>query len=106
MSVAGKKLIKAATEAVAVAKGDRPAAALTVKGHRYVPASKPHKQTTSAVSSIAGKYVRMSGIKMAELAAEAADELEFGGRAPEFFRDIRKLAASCLAQDEKKGQGK
>lgn len=37
MSKAGRQLIEAAQEAVSVAKGDIPAARITVAGHSYVP---------------------------------------------------------------------
>ncbi len=40
MTKAGARLLGAAQEAVAVAKGDVPAASITVKGHRYVPAER------------------------------------------------------------------
>ena len=39
MSEAGKRLIAGATEALAVARGEEPAASITVNGHRYVPAA-------------------------------------------------------------------
>lgn len=61
----------------------------------------PRKQTTPAVSSIAGKYVRMTNADFFS---------HFWGRtdapALRLFRDIRKLAASVLSQDESKGQSK
>lgn len=39
MGKAGKKLIAAAKEAVAVAQGEQPATRITIKGHAYVPES-------------------------------------------------------------------
>lgn len=39
MSRAGGRLLKAAEEMVAIAKGEQPAAAVWMNGHRYVPAS-------------------------------------------------------------------
>jgi len=38
MSETGKQMIAAAEEALAIAKGDKPAAAIWHNGHRYVPA--------------------------------------------------------------------
>ena len=43
MSATGEKLIKAAHEAVAVAKGEIPAARITIGGHTYVPVSQIDK---------------------------------------------------------------
>lgn len=43
MSKAGKQLIEAAKEALAVARGEQPAAAIWVKGHKYVP-DKPQEK--------------------------------------------------------------
>jgi len=39
MLKAGKRLIEAAQEAVAIAKGEQPAAAIYHNGHKYVPAA-------------------------------------------------------------------
>lgn len=39
MTNAGERLIAGATEALAVARGEEPAASIVVNGHRYVPAS-------------------------------------------------------------------
>lgn len=36
MTKSGKKLIDAASEALAIARGDEPAASITYNGHRYV----------------------------------------------------------------------
>jgi hypothetical protein len=60
------------------------------------------KQTSSAVSSIAGRYARMTNRQMF-VAAASWHPFE-SAESKQFFRDIRKLAASCLAQDESKGQ--
>lgn len=40
MTKAGEKIIEGLHEAVAVAKGEQPAAAMWINGHRYVPAAK------------------------------------------------------------------
>jgi hypothetical protein len=53
------------------------------------------KQSSPELSSIAAKYVRMTNAKMFEIVAP--DD------AIRFFRDVRKLAASVLSQDETKG---
>jgi hypothetical protein len=53
MSKAGKRLIDAATEAVAVAKGEQPAAAIYHKGHKYVPASELEMLTTAGIIEVA-----------------------------------------------------
>lgn len=37
MSHAGERMLESVREAVAVAKGEQPAASITIKGHRYVP---------------------------------------------------------------------
>lgn len=37
MSTAGERLIAGMTEAVAIAKGEQPAARITMQGHHYVP---------------------------------------------------------------------
>lgn len=37
MTKAGKKLLQGAREAVAIAKGEQPAASMTIRGHTYVP---------------------------------------------------------------------
>jgi hypothetical protein len=64
---------------------------------------KPHKQTSPAISSIAAKYVRIRKAKFYDLAygivAKTHDDA-----AEQFLRDIRKLAASALSQDQTKGQ--
>ena len=63
------------------------------------------KQSSPELSSLASKYVRMSSLDMAVAALRAAGFFWGRGRAnPEFFRDIRKLAASVLLQDETRGQ--
>lgn len=41
MSEAGKRLIAGTKEALAVARGQEPAASITINGHRYVPAETP-----------------------------------------------------------------
>lgn len=64
------------------------------------------KQTSSAVSSIAAKYVRMKNADMWARAAHWTNGIKSQREAIAFFRDIRKLAASALAQDQVKGQGK
>lgn len=38
MSKAGERILEGAREMLAVAKGEQPAASITVKGHKYVPA--------------------------------------------------------------------
>lgn len=40
MSKAGSRILEGAREALAVAKGEAPAASITVNGHRYVPADR------------------------------------------------------------------
>lgn len=60
------------------------------------------KQSGSAASTIAGKYVKMTNAEFYELADDACHFHPTRGK--RFFRDIRKLAASVLAQDETKGQ--
>lgn len=57
------------------------------------------KQTSSRISAIAAKYLRMSDDDLWMLAT--AKPLE--DRKP-FFAAIRSMAASLLSQDEKKGQ--
>lgn len=37
MSQAGERMLEGAREAVAIAKGEQPAASIWIKGHRYVP---------------------------------------------------------------------
>lgn len=63
---------------------------------------KPHKQTTSAVSSIAGKYLAMTNRQMFNAAFDGVTEP--GVFSQTFFRNIRKALASALAQDQTKGQ--
>jgi hypothetical protein len=59
--------------------------------------AKPNKQTSSAVSSIAAKYVRMKNLDL--------DILAFDWRTKsKLWRDFRKVCASALAQDQTKGQ--
>jgi hypothetical protein len=61
------------------------------------------KQSSRELSSIAAKYVRMKNWDL----WERAQGLMHGGgetkAAEAFFRDVRKLAASVLSQDETKG---
>lgn len=60
--------------------------------------TKPTKQTSSAVSSIAGKYARMNNRQMLGIVRGFGDwEVSYEAvpsNAAKFFRDIRKLAAS------------
>lgn len=62
---------------------------------------KPHKQTSPAISSIAGRYARMKRATFSDLCIEATldEEVE-----KQFWRDIKKVCASALAQDQTKGQ--
>jgi hypothetical protein len=57
------------------------------------------KQTSSAVSSIAAKYVRMKNFDMEEIVYYGTS-----AQVKAFFRDFRKVCASALAQDQTKGQ--
>lgn len=59
------------------------------------------KQSSPALSTLAAKYVRMTdaGFYKHFVTLEP-------GPSKRLFRDIRKLAASVLSQDQTKGQGK
>ena len=56
MSKAGKKLLSAAHEAVAIAKGEIPAARITIKGHAYVPAAEV-KRLRSVTARLLESYL-------------------------------------------------
>lgn len=56
---------------------------------------RPAKQTSPEISSLAAKYLAMSHIKL----AGEIKERGFG----QVMEDIKKLAASCLSQDETMG---
>lgn len=51
MTEAGKRLIEAAQEAVAVAKGEIPAAAIYHNGHKYAPAAELEMLTARALTA-------------------------------------------------------
>ncbi len=93
MTKAGKRLIEGAQEAVRVARGEEPAASITVKGYRYVPA----KQTSPEVSALAAKYLAMDADAIARGVTD-----DFAA-AVDLADDLKTLAASCLSQDEKQG---
>jgi hypothetical protein len=71
-------------------------------GRERIAPYKPNKQTTSAVSSIAGRYARMKNVEFDAIVWPLAPKSSTLSRHA-LYRDIRKLAASCLAQDEVKG---
>lgn len=52
MSKAGERLLEGAREAAAVAKGDKPAAAVYVSGHCYVP---KHLLESGSITEIAAR---------------------------------------------------
>lgn len=71
--------------------------------------TKPRKQTSSTISSLAGKYARMTNAEFVNLIGGLVLYPGGGWDAWEkhrngVFRDIRKMAASLLSQDETKGQ--
>jgi predicted XRE-type DNA-binding protein len=57
MSKAGRSLIESLTEAVEVAKGDRPAARIHINGHTYVPDDKALR--TKLIREIAAEVDRL-----------------------------------------------
>jgi hypothetical protein len=64
------------------------------------------KQTSSAVSSIAGRYARKTNAQFFSLVRLFALQHGAGNDddAKAFFRDFRKVCASALVQDQTKGQ--
>lgn len=52
MSKSGKRLIKAAEEMVSIANGEKPAAAIWMDGHRYVPASALHRLANASLGML------------------------------------------------------
>lgn len=69
----------------------------------------PRKQASNSVSAIAGKYARMTNEEMAHIATGSIYRYAKPHpglrkqvmRADEFFRDVRKLAASYLPPKSK-----
>ena len=64
------------------------------------------KQSSPALSTLAAKYVRAHDRKLWTLIVGLVEHEDgiYSKGANAFFRDVRKLAASVLAQDERKGQ--
>jgi hypothetical protein len=56
------------------------------------------KQSSPALSSIAGRYARLSVIEIVELADSSREALIA------IATDLKRLAGSVLSQDETKGQ--
>lgn len=68
MSEAGKRMIEGAKEAVAVARGEQPAASITVAGHTYVPKG----DVAAAIRTVQGYLTREFIVE------ECRDEMAFG----------------------------
>lgn len=73
--------------------------------------AKPNKQSSPELSTLAGKYVRMSNDALWVQVCRQVAAAMLGGRSGVLakqsvgiFNDFRKLAASVLAQDQTKGQ--
>lgn len=85
MSKSGAKLIEAAKEAVAIAKGEQPAARIHVNGHAYVPASELDRLTLyetalRKLQNAAAAYVhpqhRISAEELIDLLLATVDDRE------------------------------
>ena len=66
-----------------------------------------NKQTSDVISSLAAKYLHMRDGKMYELSCGfPSEDAQLSKEAKQFFKDVRKLAASALSQDTTRGRRK
>jgi hypothetical protein len=93
MTKAGDKIIEGAKEALAVAKGEIPAAAMWINGHRYVPADEADAEAIASMREIANLRSDMDKVKTIarrEAFEEAARLIDEG-----FDRGIKSKNDKC-----------